>query len=206
MKRCFALFSIYFCFVFTGCGSKELTRSRAAEIIAKNIHFPEVITGQVRLGHLSTEETSFEKFTSANPGGIWYKILSEKGQLSLSWQGISKSTSGVYTVNWGNVFVVLNPSGTKYQLGPEQDDATGKYINVKLCDKQFDEVTGITAIDQSNATVEYKWKFENLTPFGNAQIDMERQMGGRWAACSQRGVRIVSVRMRRYDDGWRFLQ
>jgi hypothetical protein len=76
MKRCSALLSICFCFVFTGCGSKELTRSRAAEIIAKNVNLPEVITGQVRLGHLSTEETSFDEFTSKNPGDIWCKILS----------------------------------------------------------------------------------------------------------------------------------
>jgi hypothetical protein len=60
-------------------------------------------------------------------------------------------------------------------------------------------------IDESNAAVEYKWRFGNLIPFGNAEIDMEKQMGGRWAHCAQHEVPAVSVRMRRYDHCWRFV-
>jgi hypothetical protein len=77
-----------------------------------------------------------------------------------------------------------------------------KTVTVKFCEAQFKEITGIrTDGPGDTAVVEYTWEAANLTPFGKADAEIPRSQ----SPCATR-EHAVSVRMQRYDDGWRMAQ
>ena len=89
--------------------------------------------------------------------------------------------------------VEFTDDGRLYVLGEGPRSAV-----VKLCDKEFVAVTGIVPFEYGvkGATVEYTYKYTNITPFGS-----------RWPPtfvypCDE-DVHTSRITFVRYDDGWR---
>jgi len=184
--------------LLVGCSSKDLTRSKAAAIITRELHFPQPVALDIKLGRLAVGELTFDRFVGDNS---FYKKASDQGLLTMAWQG-TQTTNAFFVETHGLVTLELTDQGRKLMIGNEVPASgqgmgyTPKHAAIKLCEKEFDDVTGITALGPALgniSTVEYQWKFGNLTPLGKAEA----------ATCGSLEPHKESVAMQLYDDGWR---
>ena len=197
-----------------------MSRSRAGEIITEKLGFPQDVTLAVNLGKLSVPQTSLEAYVSdkgTDPAsklgvmlggspinGRWYKRVADEGLATLDWVG-TMNVGGILPTTQGIITFELTNEGLVYAVGKERKTKQGnlqvRSITLKLCERQFDSVTGIKMIQGpfgNGAQVEYQWKYGDKTPFGTAQAQLYPQN----AMCPDR-LQAASAFMQLYDDGWR---
>jgi hypothetical protein len=192
------------CVAMMACNSKELTRSKATQIIKQNIKFPQMLTDTIPIGEFRVPQPTFEAFMSDPLAGKSYKSLVDAGLVSLHWSRGERSAMLFGGRQSGIVLADLTAKGRLYVVGDNKLVApTGgqRQITVRMCEKEFDKVTGITMIEGelgSKAKVEYAWKFENQSPF-EAVVEASSGSG----QCSSNVTHSSAVIMQLYDDGWR---
>ena len=173
-----------------GCGGGKLSRGKAEEIIKNSIKFPK--TEAVRIANTYMMNTN-GNVTETYGGGRETKEMHDffvKKQLmtiARSW-----STDGF----WNNIVTGFTDEGKKYATDIEEVQAWSGHA-IKLCDKVFNEITGIQINEQTKvATVEYSLKRTNWTPFG--EYFKEKQ-----PAKYPEIIAGQRATLQKYDDGWR---
>jgi len=134
-----------------GCAQKKLTSEKAKSIIIEHSKFPK----PVHLGFM------------AGKNAYSYRNEREK-QKKINDLFDPLAKEGLITYNShpeGDIDVFFTEKGIKYVTGKYRDDRHD-IINIKVCEKQFVEVTDISSEDGTKAQVEYTWKYDNITPFG----------------------------------------
>jgi|ERR1017187_871364 hypothetical protein len=215
MRQAVLPVALSFALGLTGCSSKNLTRSKAKKIIQEALHFPQPFSAKQNLGILNSSQTTLEAFAS-DPVGKWYKTLNDRGLLTLEWKGTTRQNSVFGAQDVGIFSAHLTDKGRKYIVGQETgvDKPTGNYMapenertqlnaDLKFCDKEFSEVTGIMMMDTpigKGAKVDYTWKYGNPTPFET----VAELVYGDKANCAAREPHAESAVLTLYDDGWRY--
>jgi hypothetical protein len=183
-----------FCVLFSGCNSKGLTRSKAAEIISKT--FPRPVTSNFAVGRSDAGAGTMEQFLKTSAGRM-RKLEQDDGLLSLTWEGVTRNALGM---TMAIVRVDLTDKGKSYIVGQNNPQANGGYVAIKMCEQQFNEITGITMADRNTARVDYTWKLGELTPFAKSQNEV---LGKAAFSCASFQPVGDSLAMTLYDDGWR---
>ena len=139
-----SILSLSIVFSFGCAKQKTLTTDEAKSIIIKQSKYPQIALAGIRIGpsvqipFLATD----------------MKAYLEEGLITSQEAG---SAGGRYNVSF-------TEEGKKYTVS-EVD--MGGFVDIKLADKQFVEVTKITpSKDYKEATIEHTWKYDNITPFG----------------------------------------
>lgn len=181
--------------LLSGCCSKELSRAKAKGIIVEKLKKLPAETNQNAVTIYAEGATNADQVLAA-PSSRYEKLLIEDGMLTATWAGISKDVFGNPR---GSVTLSVTDKGAAYKTGTANTIA-GPVNVFEVCEVQFQEVTGISANgDNTEATVEYTWKYGNLTPFGRRR----QETNPRSLICDQAIQKGPPVVMRRYDDGWR---
>lgn len=150
------------------CSSRDLSRPRAAELIASQQRLPTTQTITIYHRYLkrswSNPVVGFGRITVCNYEGERYANVESRLAYYLS---VGLITMGTVTENgdcpstWATV--TLTDEGRKY-LAAESAGA----FEVKVFDLAFGEVTGIRTNEPSKtAKADYTLKLINVTPFGN---------------------------------------
>ena len=175
-----------------GCGSDNLTKDKAKDIIIKHFKYPLPAMEYLSIGS--------KVDLSENKRKKMYEALAKEGLITMKLKK-TKSDHEVYKV-------YPTKKGEKY-TGKEFKTTAGRRrqtiigTKIKAADRQFVEVTKIelSGIDKE-AIVEFTWKYGKLTPFGkhwesdkNAQLKYDENKN-----CAEK------VKMRLYDDGWRVVK
>jgi hypothetical protein len=169
-----------------GC-SNDLSRDKAREIIIKSLNYPIPATEPLDIG---------SKISADQMKLTWLESLKNEGLISYTYHGQNFMKFHVVSVS-------LTDKGMKYVLGgiylpdfPAWSPGL-KYVNVKIAEKQFVEVTGIRLSGNKNeAVVEYTWKYANFTPFAKGDL----------AGYDKNKTYKEAVNMQLYDDGWRIIK
>lgn len=174
-----------FMVLLTSC-SNELSRSKAKDILISELGYP-----QNEPKRIIIKDGSVSRYFTIR---VWEEYK-EAGLLNYGSYGSSQSSSGFSKVTLGgdsNGFVAeLTPEGEKYYIGTVKGDGITQYINVKLADLEFGEITGIKSYpENSSAFVKYTIKRINITPFGDLQGLKEETI--------EKGANFE-----KFDDGWR---
>jgi hypothetical protein len=205
MKQVALLTALSLALVIAGCSSKELTRSKAAKIIRANVHFPDPVTDTMQMGDISIPQTTVEGLFSTPRTGPYLKALSDRGLVKFELKKIETGPAWLGAKQAGLFSAKVTDKGNQYLVGPPPGGLmTGGPRVVKMCDREFDTVTGITMVQPEvggGAKVEYTWKFDNKTPFEEVA---EQAFGAEKTACGPNAQHTGAVLMKLYDDGWRF--
>ena len=178
---------VLLCVLCPACNSKELTRSKAAEILSKQ--FPRPVTYNLVIGRIGSLEPTLERHFKTDLGRV-EKLEQADGLISVAWTETPRH----------EVRVELSDKGKSCVAGGGTKDGVMEWVPVRVCEDQFGEVTGITMIDPNNAQVDYTSKRGNLTPFGRQQI---KGGGANSIPCSDVEPKKESAILTLYDDGWR---
>lgn len=143
--------------------------------------------------------------------------LVDAGEIVLTWHGTDRTwgITAEQRPGWkqaGMLTIDLSEKGREYQIGNDEPDylnmgrirdyPAGRFAVMKLCEKEFGGISGITMATANQAEIEYFWKFNNPTPFGKAELDTSPQT----ANCRPSIAGGGRVTARLYDDGWRFVR
>lgn len=136
------------CILLFSCGSKELSRGKAEELIKEKFNIPGNEVKDVNLGYeneVSTMQT-YDKLAN---------------------EGLMRCNHYLLVINSSE----LTDEGKKYVIGStKHDNVNGNdFIQVKVADLDFGEITGIVEQKEFNtAEVNYTLIRKNLTPFSAA--------------------------------------
>jgi hypothetical protein len=186
-----------FAAVALACGAgKELTRSKAKEILLAKLQkeAPQVEPHQMGILAVGNAQTVEQVLVNSNPYFRYLKQLMDAGVINVKWAGRRRWSDSGATV--GLIDVSLTDAGLAYKTGDFQKD----WPLLKMCSREFDQITGITTQTENLALVEYTWKFTNLTPFAKYRNAIPYQ-----PVCDPSAVNADKVFMRLYDDGWRLV-
>jgi hypothetical protein len=172
-----------------GCNSKELTRSRAASLIEKNVNFKgNPIVSQLGVGEVVVKQTSLDEIFADPQIGKYYRAL-------------KKQEVEDFTLTGNMLSAKLTEKGMRFvTFGSPPQHGMGS-VTIRLCDIAFDSVTGISMPSPDQATVEYVWKFVNKTPF---EVASEEAFGVDKGPCGKNADNKGAVVLKLYDDGWRY--
>lgn len=162
----------------SGC-SEKLTRRKAANEIKKKYPI------DVYTGFLIGEEICDSIDRSR---GKEYIELHNAGLIKFQNFGIVRGSclgSDMFSVE-------LTEKGKQHVREVSYDRSSG-YVRVKTCEEVFVEITGIQFYG-NYARVEYLYRYDNFTPFGEA---LEKFYGDKGK--SKKRVQCFTL----YDDGWR---
>lgn len=203
MKQSAVVLIVSLTVCLVGCGSKELTRSRAEKIL-KNVSIQ--LKETICLGDQEVPQTTMAQFeegenitfyqTFHTSYGKWFRRLADDGLITMQWKGM-KGYRGL-------VDVELTNKGKKHVVGgePRLTCDSGRFSVVEMCRTEVDKVTGISMTDMATAKVEYLWKIGTRSPFDTAMISV----WGNDAYCASNESKPAAVNMRLYDDGWRIVE
>ena len=206
MQRYLAGIALSVCVLLAGCGSKELTRSKAATLIKQQLIKDGVnrMSDKLVLGDLEVPYPTLEGWIHDDQGGRLYAIFAKRKLVGLTLKGtvsrqVYKGSFGAMEPKeFGTINVHLTEEGKRYVMGGEGIDNGHKYVPIVMCDQVLDSITGIT-LEGSNQTarVEYKLKLVNPTPFALAESE--------WAGRPICNPELIdrSLMFRLFDDGWR---
>ena len=181
--------------LLTGCGSRELTKSKAAALIRES--YPRSIEGPMQIGSIGTDAGSMEDYLQS-PNGRMSALEQEAGLVSLRWQNGDPNRVHITFTQRGLALV-----GRQSALIPRMPENSPHMASVKMCEFQFVEVTGIALRSEGLADVQYTVKKDNLTPFGKGNAIA---YGPTAPPCGDSPLQTFNVAMRVYDDGWRISQ
>jgi hypothetical protein len=189
---CFLITALASIVLISGC-SKDLSRDKAREIIINHFKYPIPVTKQLGIG---------SKIQAIQMSHEWLESLKHEGLIEYTPHNHPQALSRVVSVS-------LTDKGKKYVVGDvgirEWPNTGQKYVNVKLAEKHFIEITGInTSGDKKEAFVEYTWKYTNLSPFSKGWKD--DSLFGAFAGSvgyDEKKNHEEKVHLVLYDDGWR---
>ena len=140
--------AICLCPLLAGCASKDLTRSRAAELVKENQFGPASVEANTRVIHFQEEKNGWLARASSDKVDD-LRLLERAGWINLSVSGPS-GTGYTYTI-------ALTPSG-KAEAQSWKKDAIGSWM-VPASQPELIEITGITHPSEGMAVVEYTWHY-----------------------------------------------
>ena len=191
------IISALFLNLMLGCGSRELTRSKAKELVAQKLKKEPSVPGStafaVSVGKVASGKASdLQQVLADSQNGRFWKSLADSGMITVSWIGIEPTSgNGAYGKS-AFVDVSLTPAGSAFELS----EASG-YAVVKACERVVQDVTGISSRgNASTADVEYTWQYGNLTPFAKAI----REIYG--STLCNPTTHNGHASLRRSDNGW----
>jgi len=185
-------------FVSVGCGSRKLDRGRVQEMMDGQLKSTPPLTHEFPAGR-TVPGTVYEKLA---------EMLQSKGVITYTVVGEVKYPPGhmmptTYTIH----DIELTPEGQKYKVGEtvhtiSPQNMQQKYYLMKVADQSLEAITGIREnASGDSATVEFTWKYINVTPFGEA-ASLISTYGDR-LEYKEGTVFSGTVVVTRYDDGWR---
>lgn len=132
-------------FMSSSCSRKHpSTQNVAKHIILKHFKYPQLELLKVRFGS--------NVITPASDNTM--KALSDEGLIKYEQADTIDPFCAMF----------LTEKGEKYVVGDYDGEG---FIHIRLAEKRFVEVTyTILSEDSKEVTVEYTWKYANLTPFG----------------------------------------
>jgi len=187
MRKSYILLIILFLFSIVGCSQKELSRSKAEDIILDKTEGEEQSTFNIVHG-----EFKDYSYHSLNPEYNVIMCLVDKGFLKLENTGYSQYK------------VTLLPSIKPYILKDVPIEGLSPYYpyraTICLGKRRFKEITGISTLQDSNEAnntiAEFTYNY-NLTPVGMAIPENLLSVFGIYPKAT--GI----ANFVKYDDGWR---
>jgi len=207
LLKLFALVPILF--LLFSCGNR-MDRDKAKQLISQKFNLPSTVTEKLQHGKI---------LYSGNFGGSNISAensLAEQKMISFNYQGVEYGDAifrGDRGYSYAVYYLELTPEGQKYKTGETTDDKGRQFYLVKVADQVLVDVTGILeSNDGKAAQVEYTWKYENITPFGeafslrNQQLNQSDQWMSNRKVYNDGQTFSNTVMMVKYDDGWRIQQ
>lgn len=189
-----------------GCSSKELTRSKAADLITHYKDFDPNMAVKVAVGTLWWDWRMLDSFDNSYP----FKALETGGLLTMRETGkkegywskqyvVEPTATGADRIKTWTKTIEKLPGVTGrtdcYTTPGHRepcDEPVGTIYSVVLAKRKLNEVTGIAEIKELSATgVEFNWEWE---PTADAKL-----FAGRVSAGVKKGEALLQL----YDDGWR---
>ncbi len=183
-----------------GCGSRDLTRSKAKELISEKLKEEPPVSGStafaVSIGRLeggkATDLQQVLADTSQN--GRFWKNLSANGMITVKWIGIEPINENGTHGESAFVDVSLTTAGSALKIR----EANG-YVVVKACERIIQDVTGISSRGNKSTDIEYTWHYGNLTPFAKAI----REVYG--STICDPTTQHEHATLQRFDNGWKMV-
>lgn len=147
-----AAVALAFCMIFTACGSKELSRSKAAKLIKQQYFTPQAIESSMWTAQLPEGKDQFCSNDGLGKGGTLRKYE------SLGWINLVIRRS---TFMGCAVDISLTPEGQAESKGWKKaglGSESGTWL-IPIARKEFIEVTGFTSPASSMAVAEYTWNW-----------------------------------------------
>lgn len=191
MYRSIVAVALTFCMILAACGSKELSRSKAAKLIKEKFYTPQMIQDGMQTTQISNMNNNpvGQSGNAMIPGhnlpdlrnyekAGWITLVVRRCQTGICFVDVSMTSKGVEeSKGWKKITNVVGE----------------KVWEVPKFQREFVEVTGITSSDPSTAVVEYTSRW---IPTENG-----KEMGEVPTA-----PKSNTVNFRLYDDGWRLIQ
>lgn len=191
--------SAIFLYLMLGCGSEELSRSKAKKLVTDMLKKEPPVTGStsfaVSVGKLADgKATDLQQvLADKSPNGRFWKSLADSGMITVNWHGIEEINENEPYAKSAFVDVSLTPAGSAFKIS----EANG-YVVVKACERIVHDVTVISSGgDASTAQIEYVWQYGNLTPFAKAI----REIYG--STLCDPTPQNGHASLRRFDNGWK---
>lgn len=168
------------------CGDGRLDREKAKALIIQSAHFPRQSTDKFTVGKQTFRDKNenLENFLVAK-----HLMTSE-----------NRGTESISITSYEVHYLELTSEGQKYKVG-DASDGDQQYCVMKVADQVFVEVTGLReTVPGRSAEVEFTWKFDNITPFGEA-ARLNRRAERRDYNSGQ--LFTAKALFEKYDDGWR---
>lgn len=183
---------IVFIISVSSCGN-SLSREKARALIEKKYGYPILVTEQLENGDLY--------FPIGGEGHMLAEESLEKGKL-ITFEFKGKVGSGFFQNS--KYLLNLTPEGEKYKV-----NEFAKGYDVRVAEMVLIDVTGMVEKDDGNTLqVEYSWKYDKITPFGeafsleNAWFNVKRPSRSNRKVYDDK-VYNETVTITKYDDGWR---
>jgi hypothetical protein len=186
MRKSIVAVALILCVILAACGSKELSRSKAAKLIKERYYTPQAIESSMSIAQVNEMKGQVYGNRELGRGGILRKYE------SLGWINI---VVGRCALMGCIADISLTPKGKEESKGWKKSgwgSAGGTWI-IPTARKEFIEVTGITTSNPTISVAEFTWRWV-LTDDG-------KQLGLTLPA-PQRG----SANFQLYDDGWRLIE
>lgn len=199
MKAAMAMIAAMFLNLMLGCGSRELTRSKAMELVAEKLKKEAPVPGStaiaVSVGKVAGgKATDLQQVLSdESRNGRFWKSLAASGMITIKWIGIEATNENGAYGKGAFVDVFLTPAGSALKI----KEARG-YVVVKACERIIQDVTGISLSgNTSTAHIDYTWHHGNLTPFAKAV----REIYG--SNICDPNTQNGHATLRRFASGWK---
>ena len=188
MNRFFTVAAIAFGLVLTACGSKELSRSKAAKLIKDKYYTPQMIED----GAQTTQVSEMKDAVVGQSGSVYgirggglpdLRNYEKAGWITLVVRGCQFNSCAVE--------VSLTPKGASESTGWKK--ISDKVWMVPIFRREFIDVTGITSSEPSTAVAEFtsRWIPTNY---------------GKELGATPSAPETGNATLRLYDDGWRLIQ
>jgi len=188
MKRYTAAVAITFCLVLTSCGSKELSRSKAAKLIKEKYYTQQMIENGAQ-----TTQVAEMKDQVVGQSGSAFGIRGGGLPDLRNYEKAGWITLVVRRCQFNScaVDVSLTPKGASESTGWKK--ISDKVWMVPIFRREFIEVTGITSSEPSTAVAEFTSRW--------IPTDYGKELGATPSA-----PETGNASFRLYDDGWRLVQ
>jgi hypothetical protein len=203
LTRGWIVLVLVLCIVADGCGSKDLSRSKAADLIEKSENFGTVKDIKIPTGHLWYDWRNVGVFKPLQDAGL--VTLRESGQKQGYWskEYVFELTPRGEEVSktWATTTDALPRamSGmrcwTIWGQGETCHEANGVVYSAVLAHRKLDQITGIVS-DATGRTsrADFNWHWE--------PTDNNKMFPNQVSAGPQQGVAGFQL----YDDGWRLVE
>ena len=194
---CIALL-IIISFLVSACG-RNLSRSKAAEIISQSKGLPESIfyrlpVAKVKHGLMDGGNNILLSDSTWDGHLRAWSTLESMGVISLKRLG--------YVGIYDTVDISLTDKGRTIFTQDSYISVDQKHFwKTEICKKVLVQVTGISKMDNGTAIVEYTWKYDNIGPVANAVLNISVLRG-----TNLDEVHKDKALMRKYDNGWRIVR
>ncbi len=191
MNRHIVFATLTFCLILTACGSKELSRSKAAKLIKAQQFESKVQTiPLIEMKATPAQGIEGENAPGARGGLPDYRRYEKAGWITLDVQ----KCRPMYPGSWCAADISLTPKGMAESAAWTRGTGTYKSLwNIPILHWEFVEVTGISSESPDTAVVEFTNRWVP-TRYG-------KELGEVPSA-----PETNSFNFRRYDDGWRLIQ
>lgn len=183
--------------------SKNLNRDIAADLIRKKYKLPAAVTEEIQIGTVNL----MRNFGGANT--TTYEALANAGIITFKFVG--KRSDAFF--KYSTYEIELLPKGEQFVKGSRVGERGEVLKSMFVGEWDLAEVTGINeTVPEQKATVEYTWRYSNVTPVGIAIGEGNKALNRKDPIDKNRPTYDVheiiqsTELMVRYDDGWRLLE
>ena len=173
MKKAFTRFLVIIWLCVQGCGSKELSREKAEELIIEKMRYPRPLDFKVPVISINSAAKAYQG------------NLEKEG-----WVRLVKVQT-IHNVRDQKIF--FTEKAKPYLLPQSEEDSVKSFQPIRLADEEFVEVTGIKQRNTAKSVlVKYTTTLKNFTPF---MVMLPEKL----KAHTVQNWAIITL----YDDGWR---